>query len=158
MKTKSWATATVFAVAAGSKATQFLVDWTNHGPQPLSRLFWTVGNTSFDTFKVGAAASSGIKAIAEGGNTTPMLALASATGSNLQAHGILTASDLLDGKLVELPMWGLDSGGRAKRAKKDPRQSTTDQPGFEYTGNHAPAMEKVAVWSGPAAWVDQRSD
>jgi hypothetical protein len=97
MKTKSWAIATVFAVAAVSNATQFRVDWTNHGPQPLSPLFWSVGNTSFDIFKVGTAASAGIKAIAEGGNTTPMLALASAAGSNLQAYGVLTGGPLLPG-------------------------------------------------------------
>jgi len=35
---------------------------------------------------------------------------------------VLTAQDLLDGKLMEIPTWGLDTGGRAKKVEKVVRQ------------------------------------
>lgn len=35
---------------------------------------------------------------------------------------VLTAQDLLDGKLMEIPTWGLDTGGRAKKVEKEVKQ------------------------------------
>ncbi len=35
---------------------------------------------------------------------------------------VLTAQDLLDGKLMEIPTWGLDTGGRAKKVEKVVKQ------------------------------------
>jgi site-specific DNA-methyltransferase (adenine-specific) len=39
---------------------------------------------------------------------------------------ILTAQDLLDGKMIELPLWGLDTGAKAKREQKSPEQYRID--------------------------------
>ncbi|MBL8088049.1 MAG: hypothetical protein JNM85_08290 [Chthonomonas sp.] len=43
---------------------------------------------------------------------------------------VITAQDLLDGKLMELPTWGLDTGGRAKKVAAKAAQSamTFDDP------------------------------
>lgn len=85
------------ALTTASFADQFEITWTNHGPQPLSPLFWSVGNSSFDIFQFGGSASEGIEAIAEGGNTAPMLALATAAGSSVQAFGVLGGAPLMPG-------------------------------------------------------------
>lgn len=92
----SLALGVVFAAGA-AQAVQFRIDWTNHGPQPLSPLFWSVGNSNFDIFQVGGAASAGIKAIAEGGNTAPMESIATAAGADVQAFGVLTGGPLAPG-------------------------------------------------------------
>lgn len=97
MYSRSLVLLTLLTTAAASQAAQFRVEWNNHGPQPLSPLFWSVGNSSFDIFQVGGSASAGIKAIAEGGNTAPMLGIAAAAGSDVQAYGVLTGGPLMPG-------------------------------------------------------------
>lgn len=82
---------------AATQAAQFQVTWTNHGPQPLSPLFWSVGDASFDIFQLGGTSSAGIEAIAEGGNVTPMFNIATAAGSSVQAFGALGPGPLMPG-------------------------------------------------------------
>ncbi|MBL8048701.1 MAG: spondin domain-containing protein [Chthonomonas sp.] len=83
--------------AVSAHAAVFTVTWTNHGPQPLSPLFWSVGNASFDIFSLGGTSSAGIKSIAESGNVNPMLNIAAAAGSNVQLYGVLAGGPLMPG-------------------------------------------------------------
>lgn len=78
-------------------ASPFRVTWTNHGPQPLSPLFWSVGDASFDIFQLGATSSAGIKAIAETGNVMPMFGIATSAGASVQAFGALGPGPLMPG-------------------------------------------------------------
>ncbi len=82
--------AIAFAAIGHSQTFEFRVTIENLGPQPLSRLFWSAGNSNFDIFQLGGTSSAGIKAIAEGGNTAPMLAIAGAAGSDVGAFGALS--------------------------------------------------------------------
>lgn len=75
----------------------FKLTITNTGPQPLSPLFYSAGDATFDIFKVGSAASAGIKNIAERGNTTAMNSIASAAGSAVGTYGVLGGSPLAPG-------------------------------------------------------------
>jgi len=68
---------------------QFRITVDNLGPQPLSPLFWSAGNSNFDIFQLGNTASAGIKAIAEGGNTAPMSAIAASAGSDVASDGTI---------------------------------------------------------------------
>jgi len=74
-----------------------MLTFENLGPQPLSPVFWSTGNQNFDIFQLGGASSAGIKAIAEGGNTAPMSAIAMAAGANVSGFGTLTGGPLMPG-------------------------------------------------------------
>lgn len=87
----------VLGAASASHAADFSVRWTNHGPQPLSPLFWSVGSSSFDIFNLGGMSSVGIESIAEGGDVNPMLAIAGAAGPAVQAYGALAGGPLMPG-------------------------------------------------------------
>ena len=76
----------------GAQAAEFKITITNYGPQPLSPLFYSAGNSNYDIFQVGGTSSLGIKRIAEGGNTAPQVALAAAAGSDVGAYGVLGGS------------------------------------------------------------------
>jgi len=90
-------TLTLFAAtAAVSHASLFELTITNNGPQPLSPLTWSAGNSNYDIFKFGTPASLGIKRIAEGGNGTILDGNAAAS-SDVVAHGILGSSPLAPG-------------------------------------------------------------
>lgn len=80
-----------------AQATTFEITVTNHGPQPLSPMFFSLGDNTFDIFKLGTAASVGIKKIAEGGNTADMLAIANAAGPALSTYGVVGGSPLAPG-------------------------------------------------------------
>lgn len=84
------ALAALIGLSAVSSAQQmFEIRFENLGPQPLSALFWSAGNDSFDIFQLGGTASQGIKDIAERGNTTAMMGIAAAAGSNVSAFGTI---------------------------------------------------------------------
>lgn len=89
--------AVVVTVGVSAQADMFEITWTNHGPQPLSPLFWSTSDSSFDIFQVGGTASQGIKDIAESGSTTAMLAIAGAAGSSVGSFGVLTPGPLMPG-------------------------------------------------------------
>jgi hypothetical protein len=72
-------------------------------------LFWSASDSSFDIFSVGGTASAGIKAIAEGGNTAPMIGIANAAGSAVQAFGVLGSSPLGPGE-TRTAMIDIDPG------------------------------------------------
>ncbi|MBI5708141.1 MAG: spondin domain-containing protein [Armatimonadetes bacterium] len=91
------AAATLAAIPLAGAA-NFQIIWENHGPQPLSPLFWSVSDASFDIFAFGSPASAGIKRIAETGNATTMLGIAAAAGSSVQAFGTLSGGPLLPGQ------------------------------------------------------------
>lgn len=100
---------TASAAAAMSHAVQFRLEWTNHGPQPLSPLFWSASDSTFDIFSLGGGASAGIEAIAEGGNTAPMLAIAGAAGPAVQDFGVLGGGPLMPGNTL-MTMIDIDPG------------------------------------------------
>jgi len=87
-------------VAAMSQAVQFRLEWTNHGPQAQSPLFWAASDATFDIFSLGGTASAGIEAIAEGGDTAPMLAIASGAGAAVQDFGVLGGGPLMPGNTL----------------------------------------------------------
>ncbi len=92
----------IFAtLAAGSSISaqtfEYRITLENLGPQPLSPLFFAAGNSSFDIFALGGTASAGIKAIAEGGNTAPMSAIAAAAGANVSSFGTLAGGPVMPG-------------------------------------------------------------
>ncbi|MCB8933371.1 MAG: spondin domain-containing protein, partial [Chthonomonadaceae bacterium] len=93
---RSLVTLSLFALGAASFAQtfQFQVTIENLGPQPLSPLFWSAGNSSFDIFQLGGTSSAGIKAIAEGGNTAPMMGIAGAAGADVFSFGTLPGGPL----------------------------------------------------------------
>lgn len=84
----------LISFGAIAHADEFQITWTNHGPQPLSPLFFSAGNNSFDIFQVGGTSSLGIKNIAEGGNTSAMLAIAGSAGSDVGAFGVAGGAPL----------------------------------------------------------------
>lgn len=84
------------AVTAGAQAADFQLTITNHGPQPLSPLFYAASTDQFNIFSVGGFASPGIKNIAERGNATDMLGIAAAA-SSVGTYGLLGASPLVPG-------------------------------------------------------------
>jgi hypothetical protein len=77
--------ALAFAVSAvgTANAVLFQITVTNLGPQPLSPMFLAASNSSFDAFTIGSTASVGIKNIAETGDTTAMVGIATAAGANI---------------------------------------------------------------------------
>ena len=85
------------AVAAGAQAADYRITVTNVGPQPLSPIFYSAGTSAFDLFSVGGTASLGIKGIAEGGDTTAMLAIAAGAGSAIGTYGVLGGAPLAPG-------------------------------------------------------------
>lgn len=97
MKHKLFLTLALTAAAMGSYAASFELTVTNHGPQPLSPLFWSAGNSNFDIFQFGQAASLGIKNVAESGDAT-VLANSASTSSDVQASGVLGGSPLMPGQ------------------------------------------------------------
>lgn len=101
--------AVLLSAALAAQAGQFRVTWTNTGPQPLSPLFWSVGDASFDIFQFGGTSSAGIKAIAEGGNVAPMLGIAAAAGPALGSYGALTPGPLMPG-LTRSAIINIDPG------------------------------------------------
>jgi hypothetical protein len=95
-------TLTLIALAAVASASfaqsTFRVTIENLGPQPLSPLFYSAGNTNFNIFDLNGQASAGIKAIAEGGNTAPITGLATAAGSDVAAFGTLPGGPITMGQ------------------------------------------------------------
>lgn len=92
------AAALVFAAAIPlARAADFQITWTNHGPQPLSPLFWSVSDSTFDIFSFGSVASLGIKDIAERGDAANMQAIAAAAGAAVQSHGVFSGGPLMPG-------------------------------------------------------------
>lgn len=85
------------SLALGARAAEYRITVTNVGPQPLSPIFYSAGTSAFDIFNVGGTASLGIKGIAEGGDTTAMLAIAAGAGSAVGTYGVLGASPLAPG-------------------------------------------------------------
>lgn len=87
------------ALAATSFAqSTFRVTIENLGPQALSPLFYSASDSSFNIFGIDQTASAGIKAIAEGGNTAPMMAIAGAAGSSVSAFGTLPGGPITMGQ------------------------------------------------------------
>lgn len=87
------------ALAATSFAqTTFRVTFENLGPQPLSPLFYSASDSSFDIFQLDGNASAGIKAIAEGGNTAPMEAIAGAAGASVMDYGTIAGGPIFNGQ------------------------------------------------------------
>lgn len=82
------------AVAGVAHADEFRLTVTNLGPQPLSPLFFSAGDSTFNIFDVGGSSSLGIKKIAEGGDTSSMLDIATAAGSHSGTFGVLGAAPL----------------------------------------------------------------
>lgn len=74
-------------IVATSHATQFTLTVQNYGPQPLSPLFFSASDVSFNIFSVGQGASLGIKNIAETGNAAAELAIAAGAGPAVAAFG-----------------------------------------------------------------------
>ena len=87
-------TGLIVGLLGSAMAADFRVTVTNYGPQPLSPLFYSAGNSNYDIFQVGGTSSLGIKRIAEGGNTGPQLALANAAGSDVAHYGVVGGSPL----------------------------------------------------------------
>jgi hypothetical protein len=88
-------------VASGvAQADEFQITIENLGPQPLSPLFYSAGDNQFDIFDVGGSASLGIKKIAEGGDTSAMLSIASAAAPHSGTFGVVGASPLAPGGTV----------------------------------------------------------
>lgn len=85
--------------AAIAQTYDFEVKIENLGPQAVSPLFWAAGNENFDIFQLGGMSSAGIKAIAEGGDTAPMSAIATAAGSDVFAFGTLAGGPLMPGNM-----------------------------------------------------------
>lgn len=83
-----------FGAMSFAQPSPFRVTVENLGPQPLSPLFWSAGNSHFDIFQLGGTASAGIKAIAEGGNTAPMMGIAGAAGGDVFSFGTLPGGPL----------------------------------------------------------------
>ena len=74
-------------MGGSAHAVLFRINVTNLGGQPLSPMFFSASNSSFDIFQVGGTATNGIKRIAEGGNTAPQIQLAADAGSAVAAYG-----------------------------------------------------------------------
>lgn len=90
--------AALVAVAVGANAQQtFQITVENLGPQPLSPAFFSASDSTFNIFDINGTSSAGIKAIAEGGNTTPMFGIATAAGSAVMSFGRLPGSPLTTG-------------------------------------------------------------
>ncbi len=98
MKRIAFSVLALGVVTSAFAQTTFRLKVENLGPQPLSPVFWSAGNSSFDIFSLGGTASQGIKDIAEGGNTTAMLAIASAAGSNISSYGVLAGGPVMPGQ------------------------------------------------------------
>lgn len=88
MNTRTAILIALSACTAVSQAEEFRVTVTNLGPQPLSPVFLSASNASFDTFQIGGMASLGIKNIAETGNTAAMIGLAGAAGSAVASWAV----------------------------------------------------------------------
>ena len=85
------------SLALGAQAAEYRITVTNLGGQPLSPIFYSAGTSAFDIFDLGKTASLGIKGIAEGGDTTAMLAIAKGAGSAVGTYGVLGGSPLASG-------------------------------------------------------------
>lgn len=89
---------TAFVVlAVGAQAADYRITITDTGPQPLSPLFFSASDSSFDIINVGGTASAGIKRIAETGNAATELSIAAAAGSSVASYGLIGASPLTPG-------------------------------------------------------------
>ena len=97
MKAKIGLIAVMTTAGVLAHADMFEITWTNHGPQPLSPLFFSASDGSFDIFQIGGSASAGIKDIAETGNPTAMLGIAGAAGSSVQAFDVMGPGPLMPG-------------------------------------------------------------
>lgn len=96
---RALALAALFALSANSFAqTTFRVTVENLGPQALSPLFFSASDHTFNIFSLDGTASAGIKAIAEGGNTAPMMGIAGAAGGSVSAFGTLPGGPIMMGQ------------------------------------------------------------
>ncbi len=88
-------------VARAQGSTNFLIVISNLGPQPLSPVFLATGNSSYDIFTSGQAASPALQALAESGDPSGLQADAAAaqSGGNVADHQVVHAgSPLLPGQ------------------------------------------------------------
>lgn len=93
MKTfRRLAVITFIACAVVSRAETFKLTVTNHGPQPLSPIFFSAGTADWDIFTEGQAASAGIKDIAESGDAATMVRLAGLSRGSAYTYGVLGAA------------------------------------------------------------------
>lgn len=91
--------AAALAAVASASTQQFKLTLTDLGPQPLSPLFYSAGNSQFNIFSVGAGASMGIKKVAEMGDTSGLVSSASsADPSSLAAYGVLGSGPIGPGQ------------------------------------------------------------
>lgn len=86
------ASLTFIACAVASSADTFKLTVTNHGPQPLSPVFFSAGTADWDIFTEGEAASAGIKDIAEAGDARTMARLAGLSRGSVTSFGIIGSS------------------------------------------------------------------
>ncbi len=100
---KSLLTTFVLVIGAGLAATaqaeQFQITIKNISPNVLSPAFFASGDGTYDLFDAGAMASAAVEAVAEGGNTAPMIADAMAAPGVL-SYGVAGAAPLTTGQMA----------------------------------------------------------
>lgn len=102
---KNWTKYLAFATLALpviASASEFRLTYTDYGAQPLSPLFFSASDNTFDIFDLGGTASTGIKKIAEGGDTSTELAYAGAAGSHVGAYGRVGSAPIGTGGTASL--------------------------------------------------------
>lgn len=102
------------AAVAPATAQNLPVQWTivvsNVGPQPLSPIFFAIGDDTYDIFDAGAAASSAIKGVAEGGDVSGLIADAAAAGAAVADYGVVhPGSPLLPGQSAFIQLISYDT-------------------------------------------------
>lgn len=88
---------TLAAFAVAAHAADYRLTITNTGPQPLSPLFFSASDASFNIISIGGTASTGIKQIAETGNAATELGIAGMAGSAVATYGLVGSSPLTPG-------------------------------------------------------------
>lgn len=102
--------ATVSPASAQNPPIEWTIVVSNLGPQPLSPIFFAIGNNSYDIFDAGAAASSSIKSVAEVGDVSGLLADAAAAGGAVADYGVVhPGSPLLPGQSAFVQLTSTDS-------------------------------------------------
>lgn len=98
-------TIAVSGIAGPASALDFTVTVENWGPQPFTPVFVSTGNSMFDIFDAGTAASASLQALAEGGDVSGLLADAAAAqgaGHVLAYDVIHPGSPLLPGEMASI--------------------------------------------------------
>jgi hypothetical protein len=86
------------ALAGSASAEVYLLTVENLGPQPLSPMFYSTSNVNFNIFSVGSGSSPGMKMLAENGDATGMLGIATAAGSDVFDFGTTDGGVILPGE------------------------------------------------------------